>query len=193
MMKDWKVIAVFSGGAFILSSFAGIIGGVSFAGILMRALAGGLVFGLLAFLLSLVLRTYLPEIYGKGDVPAEPPAAEPGSGVDIVIDDRENGENSSSDDDLETEVSEEMPVIQEDYAAKVVDDDVSVLSEEGDHDQNGLPNIEEFSEVFNNTVENMEEKSSLTGSVSVDIMGQEQDPGTVAKAIRTIMKKDQEG
>ena len=183
-MKDWKIIAIFSGIAFILSFIAGIAGEVSLAGIFVRALAGGAVFGLLAFVISYVLHKFLPEIYGDENTVEEVPVPEAGSGVDIVIDD--------TDDELETEVSANMEALQKETGPELPDD-VSVLPDEGEDDEEGLPNIEKFSDVFDSAAENTGEQSALTGSVSVDIMGQEQDPGTVAKAIRTIMKKDQEG
>ncbi len=183
-MRDWKIIAIFSGIAFVLSFIAGIAGEVSVTGIFIRALAGGLVFGLLAFVITRIFHKFLPEIYGNEDQIEEVPVVEPGSGVDIVIDDTE--------DELETEVSAEMDTLQKETESEP-SDDVSILPEEDDGDNGELPNIERFSDVFDTAVENAEDRSALTGSASVDIMGQEQDPGTVAKAIRTIMKKDQEG
>ena len=183
-MKDWKIIAIFSGIAFILSFIAGIAGEVSFAGIFIRALTGAAAFGFLAFVISYILHKFLPEIYGNEDPMEEVTVAEAGSGVDIVIDD--------TDDELETEVSADMDVLQKETEPEL-SGDVSVLPDEEEGDEEGLPNIEKFSNIFDAAAENTGEESALTGSVSVDIMGQEQDPGTVAKAIRTIMKKDQEG
>ncbi len=183
-MRDWKLLVYFSGGAAVLSVLAGIAGGVSLTGIIVRALAGGAFFGVLAFFLSRILHTYLPEIYGSSSESTGEEVPEEGSdrpGVDIVIDD-----------DLESEAGPGTEIPQEMHSADDAED-VSVLPEEEENDGEDLPNIERFSEMFDKNVDTADEKSALTGSVSVDIMGQEQDPGTVAKAIRTIMKKDQEG
>ncbi len=191
-MRDWKITGIFSGGAFLLSLIAGIAGRVSFGSILLRASIGGIAFGVLAFLLSFIIRKFLPELFGdEGSDSAVNIEETAGSNVDIVIDDEEV---VSTDNQTEMDtgtMEEEVPVFSNNVAEEEPLDEIPVAAEEGESDT--LPNIETFSEVFDSATENQDARTSLTGSVSVDIMGQEEDPGTVAKAIRTIMHKDQEG
>ncbi len=201
-MKDLKIITAFAGSALILSFFAGLFGGVSFKWILLRSIAGSIIFAALGFVLSLILRKFLPEIFTVPhdanliDSPMDENRETPGSQVDIVIEDTdttpyEEGIEEIREIDGEENLEEESV---SGYSSSVISDsdDDHMVEEEGE-ESGGLPNIEKFSEVFDETTDNLNDRNSLTGSVSVDIMGQEQDPGTVAKAIRTIMKKDQEG
>jgi hypothetical protein len=50
-----------------------------------------------------------------------------------------------------------------------------------------------FSNSFENTDDAGDNGSGGTGTVSVDIMGEEQSPELVARAVQTMVKKDQEG
>ena len=66
-------------------------------------------------------------------------------------------------------------------------------------DVDTLPDLEDFSDSFESVaaVQDSESDSYSAGGYSsdesVDIMGDQQDPATVAKAVRTIISKDQEG
>jgi len=201
-MKDLKIIITFAGSAFILSFFAGLFGGVSLKWIFLRSIAGSIVFAALGFSLLLILRKFLPEIFTSQndanpiDIPMDENGETPGSQVDIVIEDtdatpyQEGIEEIGEIDGGENTVEESASG----YSSSVLSDsDNDHMVEEEGEESGDLPNIEKFSEVFDETTDTINDRNSLTGSVSVDIMGQEQDPGTVAKAIRTIMNKDQEG
>ncbi len=206
-MKDWKIVVIFAAGAFFLSVMAGIIGGVSAGVILLRALVGGIFFGGFGYLLQfLLLPKFLPELLESGGDSVDTAVHEvSGSNVDIVIDDSEPAVDTteavvsqsteepdefseSGGDGPETGVSmEEEAEISTGGASENAASDI----EAGDSEE--LPNIDAFSDVFNSVEVDADNGAPLTGAVSVDIMGQQEDPGTVAKAIRTIMNKDQEG
>lgn len=193
-MKDLKVITVFSGSAFVLSLVAGVLGAVSFPILLLRALLGVVFFGGLGFLVMYVLRKFLPELFDTGSVEEEAVLEEAGETVpkvDIVIDDEQE---SPSEGIVEEAGVPESGIKLEDEvrvtSGEAFDDMGDAVQEE---DSGGLPNIESFSDAFNSAELEQNGEESVTGSISVDIMGQNEDPGTVAKAIRTIMKKDQEG
>jgi len=203
-MKDLKIIIAFAGSAFILSFFAGLFGGVSLKWIFLRSIAGSIVFAALGFSLLFILRKFLPEIFSSPndanliDIPMDENGETPGSQVDIVIEDTDATPYQEGIEEIREIDGDENPVEESasGYPSSVISDSDSdndhMVEEEGE-ESGDLPNIEKFSEVFDETTDNINDRNSLTGSVSVDIMGQEQDPGTVAKAIRTIMKKDQEG
>ena len=196
-MKDWKIVAVFSGSAFVLSIIAGIAGGVSFPVLLLRALAGVIVFGGMGYGAVYVLRKFLPELFeseSESEVTAEEAVEseeQNGRNVDIVIEDEDDDTSAVMVEGAEVPESgvnmEEEVLIP---AAGTVEDTVETVVEENTDE---LPNIEAFSDTFSSAELEQGNEESLTGSAAVDIMGQEEDPGTVAKAIRTMMKKDQEG
>ncbi len=196
-MKDWKIITVFAGSAFVLSIAAGIAGGVSFLILFLRAVAGGIVFGGLGFLVSFVFRKYLPELFtinGEGAVQTEENGETEGApNIDIVIDDEQEEVSGAEGQYAESQMEpvEGEIKMEEEVSIPVPAEDIGEILQSENPDE--LPNIEAFSDSFNSAELEQNDGASLTGSVSVDIMGQEEDPGTVAKAIRTIMKKDQEG
>lgn len=203
-MKDLKIIIAFAGSAFILSFFAGLFGGVTLKWIFMRSIAGSVVFAAFGFSLSLILRKFLPEIFSSSndanpiDIPMDENEETPGSQVDIVIEDKDatpyqEGIEEIREIDGDENLVEESASVDPSFVTSGNDSDSDDTVEEEGEKSGDLPNIEKFSEVFDEATDNISDSNSLTGSVSVDIMGQEQDPGTVAKAIRTIMNKDQEG
>ncbi|MDZ7795132.1 MAG: hypothetical protein U5P10_16020 [Spirochaetia bacterium] len=66
-------------------------------------------------------------------------------------------------------------------------------------DVDTLPDLDEFSDSFESVAAAQDSENESNGgggyssTDSVDIMGDEQDPATVAKAVRTIIGRDQEG
>jgi hypothetical protein len=66
-------------------------------------------------------------------------------------------------------------------------------------DVDTLPDLDEFSDSFESVAAAQDSENESIGgggyssTDSVDIMGDEQDPATVAKAVRTIIGRDQEG
>lgn len=66
-------------------------------------------------------------------------------------------------------------------------------------DVDTLPDLDEFSDSFESVAAAQDSENESNGgggyssTDSIDIMGDEQDPATVAKAVRTIIGRDQEG
>jgi len=88
MSLDWRTGAFAAGAAFILSFLAGVIGGVSFGALLVRAIVGSVVFGAGGVGVSLLIERYLPELRtASGDSPANDLEQRPGGRVDITVDD----------------------------------------------------------------------------------------------------------
>jgi hypothetical protein len=78
---DLRASLIASGAAAVLSILVGIISGVEFLPLMLRALLGGLAFGGVVFLALFLLRRFLPELFGAQEE-AEKPL---GGNVDIVL------------------------------------------------------------------------------------------------------------
>ncbi len=78
---NWKLAVGAGAAAFLLSVLSGVIGGVGFGAVFLRALLAGLVFAALGMGLEVVVRRFLPELL---DVDASPDL---GSRVNIVVED----------------------------------------------------------------------------------------------------------
>lgn len=90
MERNWRLVAVFAGGAFILSVLSGAIAGVSFGALVLRAVLGALVFGGLSLGIQYVIDRFLPELKSTGSSAdaassAEEEAELSGRNVDIVV------------------------------------------------------------------------------------------------------------
>jgi len=96
MSLDWRTGAFAAGAAFILSLLAGLIGGVGFGTLLIRAIIGAAVFGGGALGVSLLIERYLPELKSAaGEAPGGGRDERPGGRVDITVDDSMDGEIDS--------------------------------------------------------------------------------------------------
>ncbi|MFW5683726.1 MAG: hypothetical protein ACOC1I_02640 [Spirochaetota bacterium] len=86
MRFDWRASAVAAAAAFLLSLLIGIIAGVTFGTLILRAVLGAVVFGGGAVGVQLVMDRFLPELRQSvsGDASGE---TQLGSRVDIVVDD----------------------------------------------------------------------------------------------------------
>ena len=63
-------------------------------------------------------------------------------------------------------------------------------------DQNvadALPSFDQVETSFETNVESRTEQPEESGSATVDVMGLEEDPAVIAKAVRTLLKRDEEG
>ncbi len=129
MELNWRFVAIFAGGAFVLSVLSAAIAGVSFGALILRALLGAAVFGGLAVLIQFVIDRFLPELSSPADAggvsrhtarrssaeaagDAEDPAADyaagaTGQNVDIVVEE-EAEELTGVDDDEEEEEPAEL-------------------------------------------------------------------------------------
>lgn len=81
----YRLAAVFAGLALVVALVAGAAGGLSFAAVLLRALAGAVVFAALGLVTAIVLQRFVPELFAHAR-PAEVPPAQPAApAVDIVL------------------------------------------------------------------------------------------------------------
>jgi len=215
-MKDWKIIAISAALAFLFSFISGLLGQVSIGVIFFRAVLGAFIFGALGFGISILLRKYLPEIFeinsglpseDKGDLTQIHEPSEISSKADNSVSDRPLIDISIGD-ETEQAVSEKSPDSKSISADEnsisgkneLVEEVVETGKTEESDDNNqipgnidALPDMGLFSNSFENSVSEDGDNSSSSGAVTLDIMGEEQDPEFVAKAVRTMVKKDQEG
>ena len=149
--------------------------------------------------------------------------ARPGAKLDIVVDNDEpdfsqtaaydggQGEGESEDDTFIEEVAEEDSHGEDasgsegavSAAGASTEKEPSITEEFQElSDVDTLPDLDNFSDAFEGVAASQDEgggySSSTGGSMgsrdeSVDILGEEHDPATIAKAVRTIIGKDQEG
>ena len=204
-MKDWRIIVISATLAFMLSLIFGLLGSVSLGILLVRALSGAVVFGAAGFGISTLLRRYLPELYElqkdhsleiKDDLPeAEGLHSDSvdsdnisftGAKIDISIDDgidvpaveAKTGNDAGSAGGME----EENNLVDE------ISEDVQTPA-----NIDALPDMGVFSNSFEGNMDDIVDGASNAGAVTLDIMGEEQDPELVVRAVRTMVKKDQEG
>ena len=86
-MPNVKIVGISAAAAFVLSLISGIIGGVGFLTILLRAAAGAVVFGLLAGGIYVLLERMVPELFeleGEEEY-EEQEVAQSGGNVDITL------------------------------------------------------------------------------------------------------------
>ncbi len=205
MMKDWKIIVISATLAFTLSVIFGFFGRVSFGILLIRALAGAVLFGVAGFGASFLFRRYLPELY---ELQAEP-ALENSNDLKVA----EGIQNESGDSDIASSTGAKIDISiddgDENIAASIMKKSEAGYKEESeegnqlvdevtDNDQvpgniDVLPDMGVFSNSFENEVDDVMGEATKAGAVTLDIMGEEQDPELVVRAVRTMVKKDQEG
>jgi hypothetical protein len=206
-LKDWKLSAIIAAFAFFFSFIAGVLGSVSFGIILFRALFGAVIFGAIGFGISFLLRRYLPEIFesdshmesedfvkesdlneNQSEITSSTELTGEMQGIDISIGDEEQKVDS------ESALEEDMSVNQEGELVEEMHESIGSASMDSvPANIDVLPDMGAFSGSFENTEDTDGNGSGKTGAVTLDIMGEEQDPELVAKALRTMVKKDQEG
>jgi len=81
---DLRASLIASGAAAILSMLVGVISGVGFLAIVLRALAGGIVFGAIVYGALVLFRRFLPELFSS-EAGSEADESMIGSAVDIVL------------------------------------------------------------------------------------------------------------
>ncbi len=204
-MKDWRIIIISAALAFMLSLIFGLLGSVSIGILLIRALSGAVVFGALGFSVSLLLRKYLPELYEiQEDHSIEIKDDQPETGV-LHIDsaDSDNLSVAGTKIDISIDDGVEVPAVGvstgNDTGSKVgVEEENNLVDEISEDDQipaniDTLPDMGVFSNSFEGNMDDIVDGASNAGAVTLDIMGEEQDPELVVRAVRTMVKKDQEG
>ncbi len=215
-MKDWKIIAISAALAFLFSFISGLFGRVSPGIIIFRAFTGAVVFGIMGFGFSILLRKYLPELFelssnSSAEISDDLSRVKNDSGVISESDDSSMGNkviDISIDDETEktllnadsVENSDKLDDESNDKGDELIDEivetgnaDESDLNSKVPDNIDVLPDMGAFSNSFENTEDADSNGSGGTGAATVDIMGEEQAPELVARAIQTMVKKDQEG
>jgi hypothetical protein len=200
MQQNPKAVVIAGVGAMAIALLAGIIGGVAFGTLLLRAILGGLIFVIGAMAVQLLVRRFLPELIelsggsSSGDVGGRvdmvvdedidllTPVEEPAFGEDQDDTDAEEvSEIGEDDEELVEEVSEvgQGDDVESPVPPRVPDVDVSSVDK--------LPDLDGFVDSFQDdgTVEIVDEDEDGVA------MPGGQDAQTIAKAIQTVMKRDE--
>lgn len=181
----------------MLSFLAGLIGGVTFVSLLLRGFLAALVFGVLALAVDAIIRRFLPELLGIEESAETDGVERPG--VDITLEDENPHKSEGEADGQELKEAGQSDAEPE----SEMDDEVAEL-EVVSEDPENLPNFDGVETTFATTevaqsdaISQSSDATPYVDSVSekgsVEVMGDEEDPAIVAKAIRTIMNKDAEG
>jgi hypothetical protein len=215
MELNWRWGALAGAAAFLISLFFGVLAGVFFGTLVLRALIGGIFFSVIGMACSMLVHRFLPELV---EVAGKQTAADvTGESVDIVIQD-EAGEagdgdeysdldrsRSSGDRDSLVEEVEESSVVETSGEASrgesagfridaepVAAGAAEVAVEVAEIDE--LPDLDRFSGSF------VPERFPEPGAAKAGPAGSagsgsptEKNPQLLARGIQTLLKKDQEG
>ncbi len=198
MDLNWKLPAVSAGVAFILAFISATVGGVQFGAMLLRSLIAAVIFGALGIGVDMLIKHYLPELAGGDAEGSEESETEESvqraenGGVDITLDE-ENPHNVGAS-QLETGNEGTSPTSEtaEEPGSEIAGDEMIEDVEEVEELENG---DDEFSNAHSEDDDEDEGRAfqAPESGATIDVMGDEQDPETVAKAVRTLLKKDEEG
>jgi hypothetical protein len=168
MRFDWRASAIAAGAAFILSFLVGILGGVSFGALVLRAVLSALAFGAGAVVVSLIVDRYLPDLKQSLTAPKTDAEAKPGSRVDIVVDDESTGFVGEADGFELAETDEPGTVVADDDAeAEPLD-----AEDPGDEVEGSLEPAEEEAE----------SESGFTPGIAAERVESPAQPGEAAAA-----------
>lgn len=179
----WKFVASVSIIAMAVSLVSGGLSGISFGVIVLRALIGGLLFGVLAVGLNLVIVKLFPEILDTEKVSDVEPDA-PGGRVDITMPAETAALNGEYDDISVRSVGDESgPSDVNDYVA-----DAEPVDEQNERATVNTDDLDRFSGTFSDVDDEMETKGRRSNG-----SGGGQDPEELAQAIQTVIKRDEKG
>lgn len=121
-----------------------------------------------------------------------------GAAVDITLDDEDEDSAvlEAGGDIREQEFVEEVGNRQSEAQLAVEESDDEVESLESVDSMEELPSLDGFSDSFESSYGGDQDESSYSGGskdADVDIMGQTQNVGEVTQAVKTMLKRDQEG
>ena len=216
-MIHWKFAAFCAGIAALLSILAGLFGRVSAGNLIFRAILACIVFGGLACGMELLVRKFLPELLSGGeDVDNESGEVETGGEVDIIVDDDEPVSFAPLDEQEDTVPAAEEGDIEDVGITEISGEgELSEVPQGGDFEPgqapgdpeavpgqqeapadtgkngNGLPDIGDFSGSYAG-IDSLDSGKARRLD-AVDSIEKENDPATMAQAIRSILHKDQEG
>jgi hypothetical protein len=203
---NWKIPAIAAGGAFLLSFLIGLAGQVGFGIVMLRALLWAVIFAALSFGADLLLRRFLPELFSgeSNDEDADERS------VDIILEeenpvDTGNPEDAGEFEEAEDKIEEaEMVSEAENEEGDEFQgvDEPEELKADADDSPGSPDNSDTASESEFSDFESVETAFAVSDEVepeiekpaaNIDVLGIDEDPATVARAVRTFMKKDQEG
>lgn len=205
------------GAAALLSILTGFISGIPVGGILTRALLSGVLGGGFAFLAGWLVMTYLPELAALNESKSdgETPAPEPRTGqrVNIVMEDDGPSEGSQSSSGTNSQDSEPGQKASNDNeiaeSGEILHnnkpDDSDSINDLVDN-LDALPNMDsleinmggsasdtadESDSIDSVSEESPASETSLSSGTSVN-PGEKGDPSEIAKAVRTVLARDQQ-
>lgn len=201
-MNGWiRFTAIVGGGVFAFSVIVGLLAGVPFGNVLVRASASSVVIGALAAAGAHLVPRLLPGLIDR-DAGADPPRSEGGS-VDIVVDDAsdEDQDDATSAGSLIEEVVEQSAPDAGEVMNAVIEeqrDGGSPALRDEDLDQ--MPDIGSMAGSFvaagdggDGRVEGQSSDDfALVGEIGGEALtsDQESEAKTIAKAMRTMMTRD---
>jgi len=206
MKIDWRVSAITAGSASLLSILVGVIGDVSFGVLILRAIIAAIVFGAGATGVTIIIDRYLPELRRASPASA---ASANGNRVDIVVEGDEELEtvaDGSDEADLQSDVIDFEGA--NEVAGLSADDSGGVLEEIEESDgiseypsvaiDGEVEEIEEIEEIT--SVDDLPNVDSMAGSFTEIPLGEDpvadssesgEDPALMARAIRTVLKREE--
>ncbi len=206
-MISWK--AAYWGGiaGFALSFLVGLVGGVPFGSILLRALIWGILFGALAALAYYVLSRFVPELAslvgGKAEqkspgavdivLPGENPherGAEPGAFAEGAPGDEDYAPGGAGEATMVEEV-EELPPAEAAADGKEAADEGFFSDIRDDAGSDRLPEFDD--DALKPRSGGLSALGGASAQKAGGILGGATDARDVARAIRTVLKRDQKG
>jgi hypothetical protein len=213
---NWRFIAGVAGFGLAISLITGVFAGVAIGALLVRALIAGVAFGVLGAVAFLIIERYVPELLqvaGGSEADEADDEAE-GQGVDIELPEEnphigrgpdESFEGADQEDFIEEveELSAEPDDAEEVEEAEPVDsladsDTPSTASTQNESEPSGiaetLPDLESLSSSFGSpSGTDQDEGEPPKSDKTVTVEGQQHDPEELAKAVKTFLKKNEEG
>ena len=201
-----KNILFITGSGFIFSFLTGLLSGNPFVIIVKRAILGSVFFTLIITAAYFVLKKVIPDMdSGLKAYDADLSDQKTGGNIDIVLDDENTYEAVNvSDDDMVDDRHSDDDLLEKDFVEEVEEDaidDIDILKNVDDSeevievmndrfDNNSLPELDEHASFISGSSDN-----TIGGgdNKALNMLGGNVDPGSMAKAIKTILKKDQEG
>jgi hypothetical protein len=207
MELNWRWGAFAGIGAFVISLFFGLVAGVLFGTLLMRALVGGLVFAGVGVGCNVLISKLLPELFETtGNQPISA-----GGGIDIVVQDDissdqtvnmvddspgEKRETRSMDVDNLVEEMEESTVTDVGSTEAVPVLKASESESSGalgveDNVFDELPDLNQYSGSF--VSERLPEQGVQKETALESAATEDKNPEVLARVVQTLLKRDQKG
>ncbi|MDR1626781.1 MAG: hypothetical protein LBT33_09590 [Spirochaetia bacterium] len=200
MRNNWKISVFFACLAFGVSFLFGIIGGVGFGTVILRAFLGAILFAGLGFAVEFFLHRALPDLFA--------PAGESGSVVDITQPQTNPYEHSSGGDFTEG-AGADVEAFQDDgTAADEADDLVEEIEEIPRSEADGVAGAQSADPAeavgdFDELDELDASFAAAAGAAGGDVaapasrasakaaIAEDQNPALLAKVLQTVLKRDE--